>query len=158
MPPPEGTDFTVSGASEYLGYTSLRVWGLTQYKRVVYIDADALITECIDELFDRNVSFAAAPDVFPPDRFNPGVMVLTPSLSVLEDMLSKISYLPSYDGRDTAGFLNAYFPDWFTSQDAACRLPFAYNALRTVYDMTHESTPGYWQAIGPKKVGGQRPW
>ena len=55
----------------------------------------------LKQLFDRKVSFAAAPDVFPPDRFNPGVMVLTPSLSVLEDMLSKISDLPSYDGRDT---------------------------------------------------------
>lgn len=50
------------------------------------------------------------------------------------------------------GFLNAYFADWFASKDSACRLPFAYNALRTVYDITHEKTPGYWNAIGPTKV------
>lgn len=55
----------------------------------------------LNQLFDRKVAFAAAPDVFPPDRFNPGVMVLTPSSAVLADMLSKISHLRSYDGRDT---------------------------------------------------------
>ena len=38
----------------------------------------------MDELFERDTDFAAAPDVFPPDRFNAGVLVLRPSLEVLE--------------------------------------------------------------------------
>lgn len=50
-----------------------------------------------------------------------------------------------------AGFLNAYFSDWF-SRPAAARLPFRYNALRTVYWTTHDKNPGYWEAIGPVKV------
>lgn len=50
-----------------------------------------------------------------------------------------------------AGFLNAYFSDWF-SRPAAARLPFKYNALRTVYWTTHDKNPGYWEAIGPIKV------
>ncbi|CAN0329506.1 unnamed protein product, partial [Laminaria digitata] len=112
------------------------------------------------QLFDRKVDFAAAPDVFPPDRFNAGVMVVAPSSAVLDDMLSKVSELPSYDGGDT-GFLNAYFSDWF-SRPAAARLPFAYNALRTVYWTTHEKNPGYWEAIGPKKIihfcSSPKPW
>lgn len=53
------------------------------------------------QLFDRDVEFAAAPDVFPPDRFNAGVFVAKPSTKVLDDMLSKVSELPSYDGGDT---------------------------------------------------------
>lgn len=32
------------------GYTKLRIWGLTQYKRVVYIDADALVMDSVDEV------------------------------------------------------------------------------------------------------------
>lgn len=32
------------------GYTKLRLWGLTQYKRVVYIDADALVMDSLDEV------------------------------------------------------------------------------------------------------------
>lgn len=47
------------------------------------------------------MEFAAAPDVFPPDKFNAGVIVVVPSLLVLEDMLSKVEELPSYDGGDT---------------------------------------------------------
>ncbi|CAM9982907.1 unnamed protein product [Ectocarpus fasciculatus] len=143
-----------------VGYTKLRVWGLIQFRRVVYIDADALVMGDLDELFDREVDFAAAPDVFPPDKFNAGVMVVVPSLIVLEDMMSKVEELSSYDGGDT-GFLNAYFADWF-SRPAAARLPFAYNALRTVYWTTHEKNPGYWEAIGPVKIihfcSSPKPW
>ncbi|CAN0154486.1 unnamed protein product [Scytosiphon promiscuus] len=143
-----------------VGYTKLLVWGLTQFKRVVYIDADALVMDDLDELFHREADFAAAPDVFPPDKFNAGVMVVTPSLCVLEDMLSKVEKLPSYDGGDT-GFLNAYFSDWF-SRPSAARLPFAFNALRTVYWTTHEKKPGYWKAIGPVKIlhfcSSPKPW
>ncbi|CAN0455495.1 unnamed protein product, partial [Ascophyllum nodosum] len=143
-----------------VGYTKLRIWGLTQYKRVVYIDADALVMDTVDELFDRKVDFAAAPDVFPPDRFNAGVMVVAPSEDVLQDMLSKASELTSYDGGDT-GFLNAYFSDWF-SRPPSARLPFAYNALRTVYWTTHDKNPGYWEAIGPAKIihfcSSPKPW
>ena len=40
------------------GYTTLRVWGLTQYEHVVYIDADTLITECIDEARKRATAAA----------------------------------------------------------------------------------------------------
>lgn len=32
------------------GYTKLRVWGLIQFRRVVYIDADALVMEDLDEV------------------------------------------------------------------------------------------------------------
>lgn len=49
------------------------------------------------------------------------------------------------------GFLNAYFSNWYTGP-AEARLPFTYNALRTVFGATHEKTPGYWKAIGPVKV------
>lgn len=33
---------------------------------IVYIDTDAIVLETIDELFNLDVDFAAAPDVFPP--------------------------------------------------------------------------------------------
>lgn len=53
------------------------------------------------QLFDRDCDFAAAPDVFPPDKFNAGVLVLRPDRAVFEDMVSKASVLPSHDGGDT---------------------------------------------------------
>lgn len=49
------------------------------------------------------------------------------------------------------GFLNAYFTDWYQSGPAS-RLPFGYNAQRTLYWFTHKDRPGYWNAIQPLKV------
>lgn len=50
------------------------------------------------------------------------------------------------------GFLNSFFSDWF-SGDSESRLPFGYNAQRTLYWMTHKTQPGYWRSISPLKVG-----
>ena len=104
-------------------YTKLHVWNLVEYEKVVYIDADTLIMSNIDELF-RRPPFAAAPDVFPPDKFNAGVMVVKPSKDTFQDMVARIPTTESYDGGDT-GFLNVYFAGWYSS-GAAHRLPFGY--------------------------------
>lgn len=95
------------------GYTKLRIWDL-QFDRIVYLDADTLVVDCIDELFQLNIkgepgSFAAAPDVFPPDKFNAGVLVVRPASQVFQAMLQHISVLPTHDGGDT-GFLNSWCP------------------------------------------------
>ena len=52
--------------------TKLNIWNLTQFKKVVYLDADVLVLENVDELFSIDCTFAAAPDIFPPDKFNAG--------------------------------------------------------------------------------------
>ena len=52
---------------------------------------------------------AAAPDIFPPDNFNAGVLIIRPDMKVFRQMLSKIEEIETYDGGDT-GFLNHFFP------------------------------------------------
>ena len=59
------------------------------------------LTSSCSQLFETPAAFAAAPDVFPPDKFNAGVMVVTPDQSVLTAMLAAASTLPSHDGGDT---------------------------------------------------------
>ena len=54
----------------------MHIWSLTDYEKVFYIDADCLIKASPEDVFEREVDFAAAPDVFPPDRFNAGVMLI----------------------------------------------------------------------------------
>ena len=71
----------------------------------------------MDDLFERDAVFAAAPDTFPPDRFNAGVLLVRPDEAVFADMLARAPTILSYDGGDT-GFLNAYFPDWCASGPA----------------------------------------
>lgn len=59
---------------------------------------------------------AAAPDVFPPDNFNAGVLIIRPSMHTFQHMLTKMKDIVPYDGGDT-GFLNAIYPDWFKRND-----------------------------------------
>ena len=62
----------------------------------------------------ESCDFAASPDVFPPDHFNAGVMLVRPSMAVFKSLLreSQKSH-QSYDGGDT-GFLNSIFQAaWF---------------------------------------------
>ena len=111
-------------------YTKLRMWELTEFNRLIFIDADALVLGSLTELME-GADFAAAPCVTAPDLFNSGVMAITPSQSCFEDMMSQVGILPSYDGGDQ-GFLNSYFPDWFTG-DPSRRLPMKFNTPRTHY-------------------------
>jgi glycogenin len=102
------------------------------------------------QLFQIRSSFAAAPDIFPPDKFNAGVLVIEPNAQRFTEMLSLIGTLPSHDGGDT-GFLNSYFRSWYSGPPES-RLSFGYNAQRTLYWFTHQKQPGYWQSISPLKV------
>ncbi|KAJ8608818.1 hypothetical protein CTAYLR_009358 [Chrysophaeum taylorii] len=154
--PHEASDAPWQGS----GYTKLRAWELEEYDRVVYIDTDAIVLEPLEELFELRVDFAAAPDVFPPDKFNAGVLVLRPSGRTFEAMMKAAPTAPSHDGGDT-GFLNTFFNDWYTGPHET-RLPFRYNAQRTMYWMTHVRQPGYWNSIKPIKIlhfsSSPKPW
>ena len=79
-----------------------------------------------------NAILAAAPDIFPPDNFNAGVMIIRPDAQIFRQMLSKIDKIEPYDGGDT-GFLNHFFPDWFENkQNQFIKLPYTFNAQRTL--------------------------
>jgi len=137
-----------------------------------------VVLEDLSEVFDRlgpDCAFTAAPDLFPPDRFNAGVMgvwlgdqpdvgsagpgasaaepaetggaATVTGSGVLMDMKRRLAELGTYDGGDT-GFLNRYFSDWYSRPDPRCRLPFRFNAQRTLHWLTHVKQPGYWQAVG----------
>jgi glycogenin glucosyltransferase len=159
--------------------TKLHVWNLLQFEKVVYLDADTLVIENIDELFEIQSSFAASPDIFPPDKFNAGVLVIQPNASVFHEMISLVGVLSSHDGGDT-GFLNSYFSNWYVfiphldlimslrsdardsivrffiilryTSSPESRLSFGYNAQRTLFWFTHAKQPGYWELIKPLKV------
>lgn len=111
-------------------FTKLRAWELVDLDRVVVLDADTLVLQNIDDLFERT-GFAAAPDFFMPDRFNSGVMVLAPSQDTFERMVQALAVAGSYDGGDQ-GFLNSFFPDWY-AMAAAHRLPVGYNVPNFIF-------------------------
>lgn len=108
-------------------YSKLAAFGLTQWDRLVYVDADAIVLQNIDDLFAHD-RFAAAPDIgldLNYDRFNSGVFCLQPSASDFARMLESLASVVSYDGGDQ-GFLNELYPDFLC-------LDRSYNVLKRVY-------------------------
>ena len=51
---------------------------MEEYGKIVYLDADCLVVGSADQLFAtcRDVAFAAAPALYPPDTFDGGVLVM----------------------------------------------------------------------------------
>ena len=87
-------------------------------------------------------------------------MVVTPDEAVYDELVAAAPMIASFDGGDT-GFLNAFFPQWYGAGPEA-RLPFGYNAQRTLHWLTHAKQPGYWEAVRPLKVvhfsSSPKPW
>ena len=167
---PTSTTSHVSAWDKNCGLSKLNILSLEQYSTILYIDADCLVVKDVSHLLDigteveedaaaadRKGLIAGAPDIFPPDKFNAGVMVLRPSAQVLSDILAKADEgaITSYDGGDT-GLLNDYYPDWLTGMPPSARLPFGYNAQRFLYNCTHDKRPQYWDegVVGSRGGGG----
>ena len=138
------------------GLTKLHIFRLEVYDTILYLDADCLVVKDVSHLLELGKVYvesealiAAAPDIMPPDKFNAGVLVVRPSQSVFDNMMAQASLLATYDGGDT-GFLNAYFPEWYTEMPPMARLKFGYNAQRFLFHCTYEKQPNYWDlAVAP---------
>jgi alpha-N-acetylglucosamine transferase len=111
-------------------FAKLRAWELTDLERVVLLDADTLVLQNVDDLFERR-GFAAGPDFFLPDHFNSGVMVLEPSADTFARMLDALAVAGTYDGGDQ-GFLNTFYADWY-AMPVEHRLPVGYNMAHFIY-------------------------
>lgn len=139
-------------------FTKLRAWELCDYDKVVFLDADTLVLQNVDELFDRR-EIAAAPDFFMADRFNSGVMVLEPSEETFGRMLHALASEESYDGGDQ-GFLNQFFHDWY-AMGVEHRLPAGYNMHHFVYQFLQRHAAVYKDLDKEVKIIHytlQKPW
>ncbi|KAL7541456.1 hypothetical protein ACHAXR_010953 [Thalassiosira sp. AJA248-18] len=188
----EGKPSHVRSWDENCGWTKLRLFELEGYDKILYIDADCLVVKDVGHLLrvdeddngddagndstrEKRVGLlAAAPDIFPPDKFNAGVMVIRPSKAVFEDMMACLpnstssnqmgsrKTCTSYDGGDT-GFLNSFYPGWYNDMPSYSRLPFGYNAQRFMHHCTYDKQPKYWdQAIDDIRIihfsSSPKPW
>jgi alpha-N-acetylglucosamine transferase len=82
-------------------FTKIQLWKLTQYQKVVFLDADTLPLLNVDELFDRP-ALSAAPDAGWPDCFNSGVFVAEPSDAIYHSLIDLSNEKGSFDGNKNA--------------------------------------------------------
>lgn len=146
--------------------SKMLTWQMTDYRRLVYIDADAVVVFNVDELF-RCGSYCVA--MRHSNLFNCGVEVITPSTEMYKKFHSFIPYLdPEYQTDDQV-LLNEYYKEiryasLFNASDAnycenAMRLPAGYNSdigmyyLNSRWKMPLEEVKIVHYTLGPLK-----PW
>jgi len=137
-------------------FTKLHCWRLTQFTKAVFMDADTLVLENIDDLFERE-ELSAVRDPGWPDCFNSGVFVFTPSDVTYQALVKHAITTGSYDGGDQ-GLLNSFFGGWgFT--DMSRHLPYVYNCCSVTF---YSYLPALKQFAGKVKVvhfiGANKPW
>lgn len=110
-------------------FVKLRLWELEQFKKVVFLDADALVVQNIDKLFGFP-ELVAAPNLYEAltdfGRLNSGVFVAKPSRATFDHMLTTLEQPGVFWRRTDQTFLETYFPDWEG-------LPYTYNTLQYVW-------------------------
>uniref|UniRef100_A0A1D1YP29 Hexosyltransferase n=1 Tax=Anthurium amnicola TaxID=1678845 RepID=A0A1D1YP29_9ARAE len=117
-------------------YTKLKIFNLTRYKKVVYLDADTIVVKSIEDLFKCR-KFCA--NLKHSERLNSGVMVVEPSEAVYNDMMDKVNSLPSYTGGDQ-GFLNSYYSGFANAHIFDPSLPSEVRNAGPVPEMERLST------------------
>ncbi|NVO27859.1 glycosyl transferase [Donghicola sp. C2-DW-16] len=133
-------------------FAKLRLWQMTDYTSVVFLDADTLVLQNIDTLFDYP-QFCAAPNVYEGladfHRMNSGVFTARPSTETYEAMLAELDQPDVFWRRTDQTFLEHYFPDWHG-------LPVTYNMLQYVWF----NMPQLWRWSSVKVLHYQyeKPW
>ncbi|KAI5424313.1 hypothetical protein KIW84_030489 [Lathyrus oleraceus] len=111
-------------------YSKLRIWQLTMYDKIIFIDSDFLVLKNIDNFF-AYPQISASPNN--KVIFNSGLIVVEPSQCMFENMMNKTSKVKPYNGGDQ-GFLNEVFTWWH-------RLPSKLNymkSFRNIDDYKHQ--------------------
>ncbi|MCA8883777.1 MAG: glycosyl transferase [Rhodobacteraceae bacterium] len=133
-------------------FAKLRLWQLTDYSDVVFLDADTLMLANCDALFDYP-EFCAAPNVYESladfHRMNSGVFTAKPSRATFDAMLAALDLPDVFWRRTDQTFLEHFFPDWHG-------LPVTYNMLQYVWF----NMPDLWRWSSVKILHYQyeKPW
>jgi glycogenin glucosyltransferase len=134
-------------------FTKIALWRQTQFRKIVYLDADVVALRALDELFEIDAPFAAAPDIGWPDAFNSGVMVISPDMGEYWALQTMAATGDSFDGADQ-GLLNQYFEHrpWQ-------RLKFTYNCTPNAEYQWEPAYRHYKRDISAVHfIGKDKPW
>nr|DAD41309.1 TPA_asm: hypothetical protein HUJ06_015633 [Nelumbo nucifera] len=139
--------------NEY-NYSKFRLWRLTDYDKIIFIDSDIVVLRNLDVLFHFPQMSATGNDE---SIFNSGIMAIEPSSCTYRMLMDRRKEIVSYNGGDQ-GFLNEVFVWWH-------RLPRRVNFLKNFWDNTTAEASMKNQLFGadpPKLYAihflGRKPW
>ncbi|KAF9606412.1 hypothetical protein IFM89_025101 [Coptis chinensis] len=134
------------GAYNEWNYSKLRIWQLTEYDQIIFIDSDLIVLENLDRFFAYPQLSAAGNDKW---LFNSGVMLIEPSDCVFKMLMKKMYTLSSYNGGDQ-GFLNEAFTWWH-------RLPTRLNFLK-IFEGVKDEEHNVPDSVYTIHYLGLKPW
>lgn len=158
-----GAEYQAKRAKWLATCTKFHAWNLPFLRKVIFLDADTLVLRPIDSLVDHPSAFAAAPDSFPADQFNSGVMVIEPSRATFDALVEWNRVNGTAEGGDQC-LLNEFYGEWFYGawdDPTAGKLPWIMNvgaghheAFRTLSRMQSRD-----ESVIVHFVGGEsKPW
>lgn len=144
--------YLMNRADLHSAFTKINLWKQTQFRKIVYIDADVVAYRAPDELFDLDHPFSAAPDIGWPDLFNTGVMALSPNLGDYYALVAMAERGISFDGADQ-GLLNMHFKNNYN------RLSFTYNVTPSGHYQYVPAYRHFQSSINMVHfIGSDKPW
>lgn len=139
-------------------FVKLRLWQMTEYAKVIFIDADALVLRDVDVLFDYP-EFSAAPNVYESladfTRLNSGVFVARPSEETFRAMLARLDTPGAFWRRTDQTFLQEVFPGWHGLPVYCNLLQYVWFAMPELWDwgsarILHYQYEKPWRRDHPK--------
>jgi len=140
-------------------FYKLSLWQFTEFKKIVFLDADIIVLRNIDRLFEYPEG-CAAPNLYESlddfNRMNSGVFVAEPNDETFIKMFHALDYPGAYWPRTDQTFLQSYWKNWHG-------LPYIYNALQYLYfnipalwrwdniHVIHYQYEKPWEQNNPKK-------
>lgn len=148
-------------------FFKLRVFGLTQFVKIVFLDSDMLINANIDELFEKEMLSAVIAGKIAFDDYkdlNSGLMVIKPSKEIEVKLINLIQVaLESSQKRNSfcgdQDVIQLGFPNW--RKEEKLHLPEIYNAFLSVLNTLNKKSKGEIKFKDVKVihfVGPIKPW
>ncbi|CAL0300088.1 unnamed protein product [Lupinus luteus] len=139
--------FAKKGSYNEWNYSKLRIWQLTMYDKIIFLDSDLLVVKNIDDFFTYPQLSAAPNDLV---LFNSGLMVIEPSMCMFEHLMMQSLKVKPYNGGDQ-GFVNEIFTWWH-------RLPRKLNYLKFFQKKNEKQDNEVPEDIYVMHYLGLKPW
>lgn len=140
-------------------FFKLKIFDLTQFDKIVFLDSDLMLQENMDDLFEwKDMSATTAGKIIPGHEdwqgINSGLFVFEPKAGMADKLIGMIEEVAK--DRISVGdqdVLNAYYPEWSRHQELC--MPETYNVFLMYADYYKKNmgTPRVIHFIGARK-----PW
>ena len=130
--------------NSWMMFTKLNLWRLLEYDKLVFLDADCLAIDNVDEMMDMP-SVSAVKDIGY-GGISAGVLILEPDQQIFDDMMSNLDNDVYDNTYSDQSFLNWYLKD----RKMWNEIPIQYNVL--------QKRIAFQSGIKIYHYNGQKPW